>query len=264
MKPMLAHEASLEKVNELIYSNNWVFEPKYDGRRLLVNLGHGEILPKSRSGKFMKITHDLWKQLETFASMEMDLDGELVGDNYYVFDVPSIGWLPWRERRRLLEHLALKLPSGGSIFVTPSAFETLAKKNLLEGLKKSRGEGIVMKRKEAEYQSTRSHDWLKYKFYKTLEAVVIGLHVDGKENCELGLFDSRGNIIPVGKCSLVGKEPINLGDVVEVKYLYASSKDRLVQPTLLSKRTDKGLKDLTLDQLVYTTTQQGEIPNGNR
>jgi bifunctional non-homologous end joining protein LigD len=109
---------------------------------------------------------------------------------------------------------------------------------------------------------------LKYKFYKSCSAIVKG--INDKRSVTLGLIEDlpeHGSefvigrkLITVGNCTI----PVNydfpqMGDIVEIKYLYARKpSNALYQPSYLGKRTDIQLKDVLLSQLIYKVGEEEE------
>jgi ATP-dependent DNA ligase len=92
---------------------------------------------------------------------------------------------------------------------------------------------------------------LKAKFTKTADVVVHEVRPEGRNNCTFRLFNN-GRPVPAGSCSLEARPNVRPGDVIEVRYLYASDEGLLYQPTMLRIRTDKSPGECTVDQLQYT------------
>jgi hypothetical protein len=80
--------------------------------------------------------------------------------------------------------------------------------------------------------------------------VVIGPSPEGHNSVRIGVYDERGRLYEVSGVSLRGKFQLNKLDVVEVRYLYATRSNHIVQPVLLRKRNDKRADDCLLNQLV--------------
>jgi ATP-dependent DNA ligase len=116
------------------------------------------------------------------------------------------------------------------------------------------GEGLMFKRRDGAYTpGRRSSSLLKIKFRHDVDCIVIDTNLNGKSNMSLGLLDANNNLVEVAECTaLAGDGPkIKPGMVVTVIYLYATKDNRLYQPTKPMIRTDKKLKECTLDQLSY-------------
>src|SRR5205814_886060 len=129
-------------------------------------------------------------------------------------------------------------------------------------LSKLRGgnrEGVVFKRHDAPYRAGRPASggpWLKHKFTTSGSFIVstinekrsVGLEVsDGKERVQVGNVT-----VPVNK-----KVP-KLGEIIEVRYLYAFKGGGLFQPVFLYVRDDLEAKDCVLGQLKYKVDDTDE------
>lgn len=190
--PMLA-----TLVDEPFDNADWLFEVKWDGFRALAFVEKGKVELKSRNKllfntKFPSIV----KSLENIKGSVI-LDGEVVvvdaeGKShfqliqnyqeqegllcYYVFDIlfkdgEDLRELPLIERKEILKkylkQLALPLIRySDHVLKDGKAFFKAAAKNHLEG--------IIGKKIVSEYQSRRSHDWVKIKTSLRQEVVICG------------------------------------------------------------------------------------------
>ena len=246
-----------------LQDEDWAIEQKLDGKRVRVVIEDGEVRPCNRHGEL--VSH--WPRALRAAMASLpgnwEFDGELVGYTYWVFDLlalPGYGRildLPWLERRGMLDKLFATAPNIPDCLRT-TIWETnvTRKEEMLERCIENNSEGVVFKHVEASHTPGRSKTWVKYKLVKTCEVVVTEMSRKGKaESIGLGLYDSNGVLQPAGGCRLLPKfmGKITLDDVVEVRYLYATEgHNKLVQPVLLGKRTDKTPAECTQDQLVMT------------
>ena len=57
-------------------------------------------------------------------------------------------------------------------------------------------------------------------------------------------------ILPVGRCSVIGKPHVEPGDVIEVAYLYRAATGGLIQPRMTRIRHDKSPRECGIDQFV--------------
>lgn len=123
------------------------------------------------------------------------------------------------------------------------------KQRLLAHVRDEGGEGIVLKDRAAPYEpGVRSKRNLKVKFRKTVDCIVTARNEGRQSNAHLAVYED-GALRPIGKCSMIGKPDAQVGDVVEVAYLYATESLTLYQPSLARLRPDKDAVDCTLDQL---------------
>lgn len=63
------------------------------------------------------------------------------------------------------------------------------------------------------------------------------------------MYDTRGRLQRISGCSLRNKFNPQPGQVVEVRFLYATKERNIVQITLMSIRTDKRAAECKLSQL---------------
>ena len=190
LAPMLATAGTVDDLG----AEDWCFEAKWDGFRLVVTVAHGDLRLNSRSGNDVT---DRYPGLATLAAELADhdvvLDGEVVvfdehgradfgllqsggaDAEFMAFDILYIDGTSllrkrYTDRRKVLEALAAKTPS----MVVPPLLDG----DGAEALRHSREEGwegIVAKRRESVYQSgKRAHTWIKAKNLRTQEAVIGG------------------------------------------------------------------------------------------
>lgn len=267
--PQLAQEAVLTMMPTLAVDNEVVFEQKLDGHRVMLVSPGGDAEPIALTRNGQPYTKGLpkkirdWRFPEGNGNGEMILDGELVGDTYWVFDMPrsaaSNETTPFRVRRLALEQVFEFIARDCTAMrLVPQAKTTKQKQALAERALKDNFEGLVAKRKESPYRAGgRTGEWLKLKFVTTADCIVTGVRTDGKDSVDLGMVSGdvpNMQIVNVGRASLIGKEKngtIAKGDVIEVRYLYAGAGGRLYQPTIVGKRTDKLMHECTIDQMKH-------------
>lgn len=176
--------------------DEWIFETKWDGFRMMAEVTNGAVTLYSRNGT--AVTDRYTSVAESLKRIPINcvLDGELVALDkegrsrfqllqnalrreatlrYYVFDClfvdgKDIRNLPLLDRKKILKKL---LPSSGPIRL--SEYEKHDGIRLFQEAKKRGEEGIIAKRTDSVYQSgARSDDWLKIKAVHEEEAVIIG------------------------------------------------------------------------------------------
>jgi len=185
-------------------SDEWFFELKWDGVRAICLVTRSGVTAVSRTGKdLMRQFPELLDLRRSFKRLPVVVDGEIVsldrhgrssfqrlqprinrtrttGDepdvrvNFAVFDLLGQGSVDLRDRP--LEERKARLDAS----VVPGGFVLLSKhvaatgKRLFAQAGKLGVEGIVAKRRDSAYRSSRSRDWLKIKTVLRQEFVVVG------------------------------------------------------------------------------------------
>lgn len=263
IKPMSFLWAKLGDAEELAQDPSWVFEQKCDGMRLMTTVADGEVnfnLISTTAAQWFPALREAFRGLEG----EWVLDGELMTatGEYVLFDMP---WAPnaavaprmplARRRAALQANLAVwkaEWPGAmADVRLVTQAETCSAKMDLLRTVRDMGAEGVVAKRLDSQYRvdGQRSPEWLKLKFTKTVDCVVVARD-QGAKNARLAVYNEAGELQEIGTCSMIGKEDAQVGQVVEVKYLYATPYNVLYQPTMLRIREDKAPEDCKLAQLV--------------
>ena len=274
MKPMLADQIKVAAVDDIdgellrwAADDEWWFEQKLDGHRLLVTIDDGTVTFRNRQGE-AKTTLPAEKQLsEVFAAFSTGqwcFDGEYINGTLWLFDLPYAGSQVdvhdrFDYRRTVLEAFYQQwAPPSDVVALLPTFRTENDKAAMAADMRASGREGVIAKKIDGIYQpGKRSASTLKAKFYNTIDVVVGETAIDGKENAELCLWHNDPGWLKVGKCSTIGKPAVEAGDVIEVKYLYAVDPDapRLYQPTILQRRDDKTPPECTPDQLIFTNKE---------
>lgn len=260
--PQLAQQAELTSLEKYIDDDNWVMEQKLDGHRVLLVSPPRAMAPTALTRNGSLYTRKLPTAIQNFRFPEGEwiLDGELVDGTFWVFDIPKTpnnavdGAALW-SRRAMLESFLANV--NHPFKLVPQARTSDEKIKLAEQSLKNNFEGLLLKKRDTPYRSGgRTSEWLKVKYKKTIDVVVLDVRDDGKESARLGIYRD-GTLIDVGRASLIGKEKrglISVGDVIEVLYLYCNNPDqpRLYQPTILRRRNDKRPDECDAQQLKYT------------
>ena len=266
--PMVFNEAPLSDVPKYIADDKWFFQQKVDGiRSQLVIEGGKKPWFRSKSGD-KSASSTSAKTLDPILKLLGDgvpaggtsyaVDGEALDGKWYVFDL-SIGEkdkTPWEERMARADAWVKAMNDAGihQIVALPTARTKEEKQALFDAVRDNGGEGVMMKRKDAPYDyDRRVNHTLKAKFVSTADVVVTELNPGGKDSVKIGLHDENGNLKPIGTVTKLGKEAkigkINVGDVIEVAYLYATPDGTVYQPRIVRKRPDKQPKQAVMTQL---------------
>lgn len=241
-------------VDDIPPGDDWLYEIKFDGYRLLTRVDGDDVRCFTRNGHDW--SHRLPALVKAVRALDIGwgwLDGEIVvaGENgtpdfqrlqnafdaqrtqdiqYFVFDLPfhdgeDLRSLPLRERRERLQ--ALLARNEGKAVQFSASFEG-DPQTLLASAREAGLEGLIGKRGSAPYRSQRSTDWVKLKLGHRQE-FVIGGFTDPKGSRAgigsllLGVHDEAGKLRYAG----------NVGTGFDQKTLTAlrAQLDRIETPT---------------------------------
>lgn len=250
-KPMLASlgdESYLRK-------SEYIFEPKLDGYRALCEKRKGRLRFVSRNGIDISSKYPELQEIKENIKEDCILDGEIViynkkgipdfnllqrrelekegpKANYIVFDIleangKDVTSKKLLQRRVIFEKL---VSEKGRLAISVS---TRDGKALCEEMKKREMEGVMAKREESKYVQKRSKDWIKIKFTKTIECVILGYTSEKRKisSLALGLYDDD-RLIYIGKVGTGFSESTidMLKDTLEdIKYSPVEHKDKNIQ-----------------------------------
>lgn len=264
---MRYHSAEVTDVERYINDDGWAMEQKLDGVRCLVSCdAEGHVFFTGHTGS------SLGKGLKHQAAIAADLaipglvvDGELLADGtLHIFDVLEAAGTDLRgfeffQRRMVLEGLAAAAEFK-TVQVVQSFTDTEDKARLWEAVVEAGGEGVVVKRLTGKYSTgSRSREVLKIKVTRTVDAVVMAFSTQ-TNSAILGLPTDNG-LVKIGKCSLHCKPSVEIGDVLEVQYLYVVDADKpsLVQPRMMRVRDDKTADECDWEQLEGAATSKQAV-----
>jgi bifunctional non-homologous end joining protein LigD len=181
-------------------AGDWIFEIKFDGYRIMSRIENGRVQLITRGGHdWTAKMKPLAQEIEALGLDTAWLDGEAVvideqgrtnfnalqnafdsartGDiSYFLFDVPffeghDLREVPLYARKQLLKKL---LEAKETDRVRYSNEFPGDAQSVVTAACKLKLEGIIAKRRDAPYVSTRSADWLKLKCSERQEFVVVG------------------------------------------------------------------------------------------
>jgi bifunctional non-homologous end joining protein LigD len=250
----LLTEITVERMLALLNDPNFGGQEKHNGERRLVTKYEGVIRDYNRDGTPGKgLPKALVNSLLKHPLEQFEIEVELVGSTIYVFDALMLAGTSLRnqpyEVREHCCHVTFDKFNRSIIPVT-TARTREDKIRLILHLMDTQAEGVCLKNMKATYREGRANQHFKFKFWKSLDAIVIGPSPEGKDSVRVGVFNDKGVLIDICGVSLSGKFRVKPGDVVEVKYLYATATYNVVQPSLLRKRDDKSPMECTTAQMV--------------
>ena len=158
---------------ERVAGDDWLFERKFDGIRLLAYKRGGDVRLYSRN----RLPQELPAVAEAVAALPVHdaiLDGELTWDRmsgYHVFDIlwlngQDVTTRPLEERRALLQRLPFEGPM--------RRVDLVDDVEPWERARREGWEGVIAKRRGSPYEHRRSKHWLKMKCESSQEFVVGG------------------------------------------------------------------------------------------
>ena len=153
--------------------DEWLFERKFDGIRLLAYKRGDEVQLFSRN-QLPQNMPAIAKAVAALPAKQAILDGEVTWDGasaYHVFDIlwldgRSTTDLPLEERRALLKHLKFTAPM--------RRVDLLDEDEPWQRARREGWEGVIAKRRGSPYEHRRSKLWLKMKCEASQELVVGG------------------------------------------------------------------------------------------
>jgi bifunctional non-homologous end joining protein LigD len=262
-KCVLLNAIKEEQAHNLINDNDWIIQEKMDGVRYMLEF---EGLPfgsnfkgYNRKGKEVPVSEEIKTLFESFEDLPPNcfLDGELIGETFYVFDILSMD-VDLREEsfeRRyslLAEFFRLYFNKKECIKLVKAYGKKEEKEKLFNDSKAK--EGVVFKRKSASYHVGRpasGGDYLKFKFCESCTCIVSS--VSNKRSVGISLMKD-GNLVSVGNVTIpVNYEIPTIGKHIEVKYLYAFAGGSLIQPVYLGERDDVEVDNI--DSIKYKETE---------
>jgi ATP-dependent DNA ligase len=158
---------------ERFAGDDWIFERKFDGIRLLAYRRGTDVQLFSRN----RLPQNLPAVATAVRGLPVDeviLDGEVTWDGqsgYHVFDIlwlngRSVTTMPLEDRRALLQSLPFEGPM--------RRVELIEDHEPWERARREGWEGVIAKRRGSPYEHRRSKHWLKMKIEASQELVVGG------------------------------------------------------------------------------------------
>lgn len=260
-KCVLLNPIKENEVENYLKNDDWYAQCKFDGIRFMLAKEGDNVKSYNRRGVWANIPVHIYNGVQK--SVEFFVDGELIGENYHVFDILSyegkdLTELSLKERIPYLDKFFdnVKVES----IKKTEYYSGKDKKPFYEKMLAENQEGIVFKNKDAQYYVGRpasGGEYLKYKFYSTCSCVVDD--VNKKRSVAIGLYKGK-KFLKAGNVTIPANHEIpEKGMVVEVKYLYARKQSgRLYQPVYLGVRQDILPNECQQDQLKYKVEEDSD------
>lgn len=265
-RPQLLNEISAEDARNL--GDDWLVQQKHDGeRRGLIHDGTTAVFSNRRglSTAVQAPVAEAWDRLVEITG-PMILDAEDMGDHVVIFDVVDhfmISNGTFRERASILANLAKTISANGlsgtlHVDVPTPASEFFA--THADVLESSGAEGYVLRHADSVYEPGKPSSGgqaLKVKFWADMTCRVCEGRAN-KNSVGIELLDENGAWTQVGNVTVPeGKKP-NIGDLIDVKYLYAYEGGSLFQPSFKGVRTDIDPEECRIDRLKFKIEEPEE------
>lgn len=257
LRAQLLNPISETELDAYLNDDAWIMEEKHDGERLLARkTNDNTIVFANRKGQRTTVPREIEDALGLIPQSFV-IDGENVNGIYFVFDALEYDGLDLRSTpydQRISYREAL-LERDFNNLVRSVRGHVHHKRIALNELRTNGKEGVVFKRRQAEWSAGRpasGGDHVKFKFWTSLSAIAAAHH-PSKNSIALELIDDSGNRVPVGNVTVKpNQEMPSPGAVVEIKYLYVIAKGgSLYQPELIAVRHDIDVAECTTAQIKY-------------
>lgn len=252
--PQLLNVISDTEADRIMADPQWVMQEKFDGRRLMLRKVGASVEGINKLGLIVGVAAPIAAAARALPG-DFVLDGEVIDDTLHVFDLLSYDGFDLREqaygdRYLTLTHLIDVAGPATHIHYVDCWSDGHDKAEQLAQLRERNAEGVVFKRSDAPYRPGRPNSGgtqLKLKFVATISAMVTS--VNQQRSVGVSLLDGDdwravGNVtVPANQ-----NRP-QMGDVVEIRYLYAADGGALYQPVLLGVRDDVEPAECVVAQL---------------
>jgi bifunctional non-homologous end joining protein LigD len=257
--PQLLNPIEDTQVATYIADDNYVMQEKYDGEHFLLHrTSTNTVLGANKKGIERGYPECFRSELDALCGAPCVLDGEIMGEVFYVFDVlllngQSIRNLPYADRLAALDTLFGAPERTPHIVLVKSYYGKKAKQKRLDEIRAASGEGVVFKLLSAPStpgKATGTGPQVKHPFRQSATCEVGQAHAS-KRSVSLILYE-EGKQVSVGNVTIpVNQEIPNPGDFIEVRYLYAYRNGSIYQPVYLGKRRDQDVSACVTSQLKY-------------
>jgi bifunctional non-homologous end joining protein LigD len=240
---------------ELCNDDNYVAQEKHDGERRPFLIKDNNIFGTNRYGEF---TGGMTSTIKNAVDLSDNVifDTEDMGAFLFAFDIIEYQGEDLRnkgfiERFNILKEVAKK---HSCIRVSPLAQTTEEKLALLQKMIDNDREGIVFKLINSPYvggKATKTKaTQFKFKLYDEASVMVESINV--KRSVLMALFNDDGVKDTWGSVRIPeNTEMPEVGDVIEVKYLYAFKDGSMYQSSFLKHRKDQRITECLESQLKY-------------
>lgn len=265
-RPQLLTAATTNDAIQMVMKaepGRYAIQCKKDGERRLISIQGGEFIAANRKGIEVAVNDRIIGALRDLGYTSIALDGEDMGDHFVAFNVLMLNGVSYAEKpfamaAKLLDDLASidALSSPDSAIKIEPAVRITSAVGLVKRIEAYRAageEGVVLRDMDAPSQPGRGAAGkapLKIKNVETATVRVRGMN-GSKRSVQMEAFDGD-DWLDVGSVTVPPNLDIpNVGELIEVRYLYAYPGGSLFQPVLLRRRDDLDDDAATVAQLKF-------------
>lgn len=269
LMPQLLNPVCEGELESLLDSDEWWAQEKMDGeRRPVSNDGNGKWSGWNKKGEMVALPEIVVQELnKTPFRADTVLDGEIIGDVYFPFDVIMLNGRNLRDAQ-LQDRARALLDIQLSEHIRPVSYfrHTDDKRGLLAKVKGENGEGLVFKRRDSFYVPGRPNsggDQLKHKFVESA-TLTVWKRNQGKRSVQVAGYDENRQLVELGSVTIPANHEVpEKGAIVEIRYLYAYKGGSLYQPVYLGVRNDQTIEDCVISQLKYKKVSLGALADSD-
>lgn len=257
--PQLLNEIDFEDtaaVEAVVNDDFYCVEQKADGeRRMLRSMGDGSVpIGSNRKGQEVALPQEI---ASSVAHIRCTLDGEIIGSQFYAFDMLELNGTDLRgerqqNRKAKLHGLAKQF--GPGITIMPAAHTTAEKRAMVAMCRLLKQEGVVVKDITAPYTEGRPNSGgaqFKLKNWEVTTVVVVRAN-EGKRSVVMAVVDVQDQLVEVGSVTIPQNASMPQQDsLMEVRYLYAFLQGALFEATFRRMRPDHDRSHATISKLKY-------------
>jgi bifunctional non-homologous end joining protein LigD len=245
-----------DELEKLFQNDDWFMEEKFDGRRLMTQK-EVDVLSINKKGLSILIP-EVTANIIQSVSKQILVDGEIIGENYHIFDILEYDNKNLRNLCALERYQILSSVQEIKKFVIPAYFTEKEKRKAFQQIKLRNGEGVVFKKKDSTYVSGRPASGgyhLKYKFWASATVKVIQQNKN-KRSVTVAVYDGNQQR-DMGNVTIPSNYDIpKVGDFVEIIYLYChpGEEGKLYQSKYKGIRDDQDISDCNLSQIKFKSS----------
>lgn len=223
------------------HTGNLLMQTKHDGERRNVIIQE-KLQAANKKGletEIQQTVADACKNLIKGWDDILEIDSEDMGSHLAIFDVLQISGNDMRkknfiERNSMLQtlHMAISQANLDAQLKVDVAYQPDTYEEFIDFINYAQAtleEGVVISIGSENYEEGLSQQKFKLKFYADAYVEVTGINT--KRSVAIGVHSGRHGLMAIGNCAIPANREIpSMGDVIEVRYLYAYEGGSLYQP----------------------------------